>query len=68
MDEMKFTPREWDIIKLILQGKTNPEIGDLLFISTKTVKNNLTEIYKKLNVRNRVQMVRKISRQVDTKD
>jgi len=66
--EMKITHREWDIIKLILQGKTNPEIGDLLFISTKTVKNNLTEIYRKLNVRNRVQMVRKISLQIDTKD
>lgn len=68
LEEMNITPREWDIIKLILRGRTNPEIGNLLFISTKTVKNNLTEIYRKLNVKNRVQMVRKVSKYLENKE
>lgn len=52
------TPREIEIVKLVLEGRTNPEIGDQLFISTKTIKNNMTSIFKKLPVKNRVQLVR----------
>jgi len=36
--EYKMTEREQSIIRLIIKGKTNEEIGDELFISTKTVK------------------------------
>jgi DNA-binding CsgD family transcriptional regulator len=51
------TPREMEIVSLVLDGRTNAEIGDLLFISTKTIKNNMTSIFRKLPVKNRVQMV-----------
>jgi DNA-binding CsgD family transcriptional regulator len=50
------TPREQEIIDRIIKGKTNEEIGDELFISTKTVKNNISNIYKKTGVNNRVQL------------
>ena len=41
-------------------GKTNAEIGSILCISSFTVKNHLQNIFKKLDVYNRVQAVSKI--------
>ncbi len=49
-----FTKRESDILNLLVQGKTNQEIGDILSISTHTVKAHLSLIYSKLNVKSRV--------------
>jgi DNA-binding CsgD family transcriptional regulator len=54
--EFKITEREQSIIGLMLKGKTNDEIGDELFISTKTVKNNISNIYQKTKVKNRIQL------------
>ncbi len=51
------TPREGEISQLVLMGKTNAEIATALFISLKTVKHHLYNIYLKLNVKNRVQLV-----------
>lgn len=50
------TGREWEIVDRIVKGKTNNEISDELFISIKTVKNNISNIYKKTGVKNRVQL------------
>lgn len=55
-NEYKITEREQSIIGLMLKGKTNDEIGDELFISTKTVKNNISYIYQKTKVKNRIQL------------
>ena len=52
----KITNREREVIFLILQGKTNTEIEDLLFISAGTVKNHVYNIFKKLNVKNRTHL------------
>jgi len=51
------TEREKEIIALILQGKSNKDIEDELFISLGTVKNHLYNIYKKLNIKSRTQLV-----------
>ena len=51
------TARERELIELLLQGKTNNEIKDLLFISSNTVKNQLYNLYKKLNVKSRAELV-----------
>jgi len=48
--------REAEIIGLILRGFSNKEIGDNLFISLETVKKHVSNIYKKLDVRNRLQL------------
>ncbi len=48
--------REAEIIGLILRGLSNKEIGDNLFISLETVKKHVSNIYKKLGVKNRLQM------------
>jgi DNA-binding NarL/FixJ family response regulator len=47
--------REYDILKLVASGLSNKSIADQLFISEKTVKNHLTQIFRKLEVSDRVQ-------------
>ena len=51
-----FTDRELDILKNLLNGLSNEEIGKILFISKHTVKANLEKIYLKTNCHNRVQL------------
>ena len=54
--EYRITDREREIIQLVMKGMTNREISNELFISDKTVKNNLTSIYRKTGTRNRVEL------------
>jgi len=54
--ELGLTPREKEIAKLAQNGKTNKEIGALLFISSETVKMTLKKIFKKLDIHSRVQL------------
>jgi DNA-binding NarL/FixJ family response regulator len=49
------TNRERAIMTLVAQGQTNAAIGEALFISEKTVKSHLTNIFEKLNVEDRSQ-------------
>lgn len=54
LDEL--TPRELEIAILIGQGKNNKEISQLLYITEGTVKNHITKILDKLEVRDRTQI------------
>ncbi len=47
------TRRELEILRLVAEGMTNEEIGKRIFISEKTVKTHLTNIFDKLKVNNR---------------
>ena len=47
------TKREKEILTLVSEGLTNEEIGKKIFISEKTVKTHLTNIFDKLKVNNR---------------
>ncbi len=47
--------REEDILKLVAQGKSNREVGEVLELQEKTVKHYMTSILQKLQVRNRVE-------------
>lgn len=47
------TKREQEILRLVAEGLTNEEIGKRIFISEKTVKTHLTNIFDKLKVNNR---------------
>jgi len=60
--ELKLTSREKEILFLILEGLNNQEVGSYLNISVHTVKNHITNIFKKLNVTDRVQAMAKIYR------
>ncbi|PYL99819.1 MAG: DNA-binding response regulator [Verrucomicrobia bacterium] len=49
--------REIDVLKLMAQGKSNKEIGSVLFISPGTVKSHVKSIFAKLNVNSRAEAV-----------
>ena len=49
------SPREMEIMELISHSMTNEEIADKLFISSKTVKTHLRNIFLKAEIRNRVE-------------
>lgn len=51
----KLTKREIEVLKLITQGLLNKEIADELCISEKTVKNHVSNIFKKIEVSDRTQ-------------
>lgn len=56
-EEIKLTKQEGIIKNLALKGKTNKEIASELHISLSTVKTHLYNIYKKLNISNRNDLV-----------
>jgi DNA-binding NarL/FixJ family response regulator len=49
------SPRERDILALVGEGLTNRQIGKRLYLSEKTVKNNVSRLLTKLGVERRVQ-------------
>ncbi|MGF0096530.1 LuxR C-terminal-related transcriptional regulator [Peptoniphilus sp. SGI.035] len=53
------TRREKYLLEEILKGKTNKDISKEIYISDKTIKNNLTGLYKKLKVSGRREILRK---------
>ena len=50
--------RELDVLRLVVQGKTDSEIGKELFISPRTVQNHLTRIREKTGLRRRSELTR----------
>lgn len=53
----KLTKREHEVLVRVLMGDDVPSIGGSLFISPHTVRNHLKAIYRKLDVRSRVELV-----------
>ncbi len=51
----KLTRREIEVIALIADGLNNKEIAERLFISEKTVKNHVSNLFKKISVTDRTQ-------------
>ncbi len=51
------TVRELEILSWVTKGKSNFEIGEIIHLSHLTVKNHLQNIYRKLDVHNRVQAI-----------
>ena len=60
--EHRLTQREREIIELIMSGNDTKEIAKALFISTKTVKNNLSNIFQKTHAKSRIQLLSFIQR------
>jgi DNA-binding NarL/FixJ family response regulator len=51
----QLTPREHDVLRLVAQGMSNSAIADRLGLSLKTVNNNTSSIFNKLNVATRTE-------------
>jgi DNA-binding NarL/FixJ family response regulator len=53
----ELTEREREILELIAQHRTNPEIAERLYLSQKTVRNNVSNIFAKLQVADRAEAI-----------
>lgn len=53
----ELTDREREILNLIAAGRSNAEIADALFLSPKTVRNHISNIFSKLHVADRAKAI-----------
>ena len=51
------SPREMEVLRLVVDGKSNSEVAAVLVLTENTVKTHMTRILQKLDVRDRVQAV-----------
>jgi len=57
MKKYELTPRELEVLNLLICGYNNSTMAEKLCISTHTAKAHISSIYEKLNVSNRVQAI-----------
>jgi predicted ATPase/DNA-binding CsgD family transcriptional regulator len=58
------TPAEMRVVQLVAEGLSNPEIGERLFISRRTVQTHLSRVFAKLQVSGRAELAALVSRRV----
>lgn len=60
LKRLGFTSREAEVIHWVIQGKTSPQIGIILSISTRTVHKHLERVFQKLNVETRTAAITRV--------
>lgn len=60
LDAFKLSRREKEIAVLVIQGHSNREIADLLFITEQTVKDHLHAMFEKVGIRRRSELAAKV--------
>lgn len=55
-NQAKLTPREKELLILVAQGLSNKEIAGKMFLSDGTVRNNISSLLEKLNMKDRTQL------------
>lgn len=58
IEKYNFTEREKEVTKLVLKGLTNIEISNALFISESTVKKHLNNVFNKMQIKSRTQLMK----------
>lgn len=58
--EENLTKREIEVLNSLAEGNSYQEIANVLFISHETVKQHLKNIYRKMNVKNKIQAINRI--------
>jgi DNA-binding NarL/FixJ family response regulator len=59
IEDIHLTPRQYEVLALLSEGKTNKGIAQILKISATTVATHINTIFKALNVKNRTEAVKK---------
>jgi DNA-binding NarL/FixJ family response regulator len=60
LKDLDLTKREQKVLELIADGYSNDRIAETMYISKNTVKSHIKNIYMKLDVKNRIQVIRKV--------
>jgi DNA-binding NarL/FixJ family response regulator len=61
----ELTPSERRVAELVATGRSNPEVAQALFLSRKTIERHVSQVLRKLDVRNRTELAAKLRRGVD---
>lgn len=56
------TERENEVVQYICDGLSNKDIAERMFISANTVKNHISNIYRKLEIKNKVELINLINK------
>lgn len=56
-NDRSLTPRETEVFNLVIKGYSNKKVGETLFVSVDAIKYHLTNIFKKMQVKNRLQLI-----------
>lgn len=56
-NELGISKREFEVLVLVNKGLTNQEIADKLFVSNNTIKTHTSNLFEKLEVKNRTQAI-----------
>ena len=60
ISEFNLTKRETEVVENVIDGQTNQQISEDLYISEHTVKDHIRHIMQKMGVRNRTSIIRKV--------
>ncbi len=60
-NKLDLSKREIEVLHLIVDGHNNDEIAQQLFVSKNTIKTHIKHIYSKLDVRNRIEVIKKVN-------
>jgi len=62
LHKLNLTNREYEVLEQLMLGQTNAEIANNLFLSVSTVKTHASNLFAKMEVKNRFQAVEKAKR------
>jgi len=62
LKKLNLTTREYEVLQLLTQGCTNAEIADKLCLSLSTIKTHVSNLFVKMDVKNRTQALEKANR------
>lgn len=57
--KLAISKREYEVLQLLAEGYSNADVAAKLFVSVSTVKTHVSNIFQKLDVKNRTQAIRK---------
>lgn len=62
LKKLNLTTREYEVLQQLSKGLSNAEIGEQLFLSLSTVKTHVSNLFFKMEVKNRTQAIEKAKR------
>jgi len=62
LKKLNLTTREYEVLQLLTQGRSNAEMAEQLFLSLSTIKTHVSNLFVKMEVKSRTQAIEKAKR------